>query len=363
MGDGGLFKPITIGNLQLKHRVVLAPLTRFRADIHHIPLVPIEPFSPEATVIHPRAGGFPNIPGIWSNAQIEAWKVIVDAVHEKGSYINLQLWALGRAAFPAQLKSEDPSFPYVSASDIPLSDRPETDPAPRPLKLEEIQEYVQYYVTAAENAVYKAGFDGVEIHGGNGYLLEQFNAYGGSPENQARFALEVVNAVVKAVGPRRTGLRLSPWNTYQDTGVKDPKPTYSYLVRQIKESHPTFAYIHVVDPRVDGVENIEDVGDRSNDFIREIWSGGNENAEGRQLISAGNFDLETGAKLADTKGDLVPFGRRFLANPDLPYRLRHDIPLNPYDRSTFYIPGSLEPKGYTDYPFAPRETDQVSTPL
>lgn len=383
-----LFQPITIGDLKLNHRVVLAPLTRLRADANHIPLLPIvkeyysqrasEPGTlliTEATVINPKAGGFANVPGIWSDAQIEAWKVIIDAVHEKGSYINLQLWAFGRAGYPALLKSEDPSFPYVSASDIPLSNRPETDPAPRPLTVEEIQEYVQYYATAASNAIYRAGFDGVEIHGGNGYLIEQFlkescnhrtDAYGGSPENRARFALEVVNAVVKAVGPRKTGLRLSPWNTFQETGVKDPKPTYSYLVSQIKESHPTFSYIHLVDPRVDGIENVEDIGDRSNEFIREIWTkgpGGNESEDGRRLISAGNFDFETGTELADTKGDLVAFGRRFIANPDLPYRLRQNIPLNPYNRSTFYIPGSLEPKGYTDYPFASREPVQASTRL
>ncbi|KAG7097486.1 hypothetical protein E1B28_004828 [Marasmius oreades] len=375
-----LFQPITIGDVQLNHRVVLSPLTRFRADANHVPLVPIvkeyysqrgsEPgtlLTTEATFIHPRAGGYSNVPGIWSDAQITAWKEIVDAVHEKGSYINLQMWAVGRAAFPAQLKSEDPSYPYVSASDIPLSNRPETDPAPRALTVEEIQEYTRYYATAARNAVHKAGFDGVEIHGANGYLIEQFlkessnhrtDEYGGSIENQARFALEVVDAVVKAVGPRKTGIRLSPWNTYQDAGVRDPKPTYSYLVSQIKNSHPTFAYIHVVDPRVDGVENVEDVGDRSNEFIREIWTkgpGGNDSQDGRRLISAGNFDLEKGVELADTKGDLVAYGRRFISNPDLPYRLRQNIPLTPYNRATFYFPGSLDPIGYTDYPFAPRE--------
>ncbi|KAL0575580.1 hypothetical protein V5O48_006396 [Marasmius crinis-equi] len=371
-----LFQPIKVGDVTLNHRVVLAPLTRFRADVNHVPLVPLvkdyytqrasEPGTlliTEATFVHPRAGGYTNVPGIWSDAQIEAWKEIVDAVHDKGSYIYLQIWALGRTAQPEQLRSEDPSYPHVSASDIPMSGRSES---PRPLTVEEIKEYTQYFAEAAKNAVHKAGFDGVEVHGANGYLIEQFlkeasnrrtDQYGGSPENQARFALEVVDAVVKAVGPRKTGLRLSPWSTFQDVGVKDPVPTYSHLVKELKKAHPTLAYIHVVDPRVDGVAIVEDVGHRSNEFIREIWTegpGGIEAEDGRRLISAGNYDLATGAELADTKGDLVAYGRQFISNPDLPYRLKYNVPLTPYDRSTFYLAGSSEPRGYTDYPFAPR---------
>ncbi|KAK1220302.1 hypothetical protein PQX77_016949, partial [Marasmius sp. AFHP31] len=162
----------------LSHRVVLAPLTRFRADKNHVPHVQLvkEYYSQrgskpgtllisEATLIHPRAGGSAHVPGIWSDAQIEAWKEIVDAVHEKGSYIYLQLWALGRAAYPEQLQSEDPSYAYVSASNVQFSERKEP---PRPLTVEEIKEYVQYYAEAAKNAVHKAGFDGVEIHGAQG---------------------------------------------------------------------------------------------------------------------------------------------------------------------------------------------------
>ncbi|KAJ8095061.1 hypothetical protein PM082_010279 [Marasmius tenuissimus] len=370
-----LFQPIKVGDIKLNHRVVLAPLTRFRASADHVPLPLVKEYYSqrasepgtllitEGTAIHPRAGGYTHIPGIWSDAQVVAWKEIVDAIHAKGSYVYLQLWALGRAAEPAQFHAEDSSYPYVSASDLPMSDRPM---APRPLTIGEIKDYVQYYADAAKNAVHKAGFDGVEVHGANGYLIEQFlkessnrrtDQYGGSPENQARFALEVVDAVVKAVGPRKTGLRLSPWNTWQETGVKDPIPTYTYLVSELKKAHPALAYIHVIDPRIDNAVEIEDVGDRSNEFIREIWTkgpGGNDTEDGRRLISAGNFDLASGTQLADTTGDLIAYGRRFIANPDLPYRLKHNIPLTPYDRSTFYIPGSLDSKGYTDYPFALR---------
>ncbi|KAL0573576.1 hypothetical protein V5O48_008372, partial [Marasmius crinis-equi] len=334
-----LFQPIRIGDIQLSHRVVLAPLTRLRADAKHIPLVPLvkeyysqratEPGTlliSEGTVIQQRAGGYANVPGLWLDEQIDAWKEIVEAVHEKKSYIFLQLWAFGRAADPDVLHSEDPSYPYISASDIPmLSGTPsQAQSTPRPLTLEEIKEYMEYYATAAKNAVHKAGFDGVEIHGANGYLIEQFlkessnsrtDSYGGSPENRARFALEVVDAVVDAVGPGKTGLRLSPWNTGFDIGAQDPIPTYSYLVKELKKAHPTLAYIHVVDPRVDGITDIENVGNRSNEFIREIWTEGTDNEiNGRRLISAGNFDLETGTKLADTKGDLVAYGRRFISN-------------------------------------------------
>ncbi|KAK1228095.1 hypothetical protein PQX77_008866 [Marasmius sp. AFHP31] len=374
-----LFRPIQLGDTLLKHRVALAPLTRFRADKDHVPLLPIvkeyytqrasEPGTlliTEATYIHPRAGGTANVPGIWSDAQIQAWKEIVDAVHAKGSYIYMQLWALGRAANPHQLTSEDPSYPYVSASDVPLSDRKKDDPAPRPLTVEEIKDYAQYFAQAASNAVHKAGFDGVEIHGAHGYLVEQFlkassnrrtDEYGGSIENRSRFALEVVDAIVKAVGPRKAGIRLSPWATIQDSSEQDPRPLYSYLVNEIKKAHPTLSYIHLVEPRVNGVFDVKgDLGDQNNDFIRDIWTngpGGNESEHGRRLISAGNFTLETATEHADTTGDLVAFGRRFIANPDLPYRLRQNIPLTPYNRKTFYVhAGTQNPEGYTDYPFA-----------
>ncbi|KAL0572971.1 hypothetical protein V5O48_008985 [Marasmius crinis-equi] len=367
-----LFQPIKLGELTLNHRVVLAPLTRFRATNDHVPLVPLvkEYYSQraneagtllitEATIAHPRAGGYANAPGIWSDAQIEAWKEIVAGIHEKGSYVFLQLVAVGRGADPAALHSDDPSYEVVSASDIPMSG---SSVIPHPLTLDEIKEYSEYFASAAKNAIHQAGFDGVEIHGANGYLIEQFlkeksnqrtDSYGGSSENRARFALEIVNAIVDAVGPTKTALRLSPWNTVQDTGDRDPIPTYSHLVQELKRSHPTLAYIHVVDPRVDGLTELDEssIGKRSNQFIRDIWTEGNS---GRRLISAGGYGLKTATELADTKGDLVAFGRSFISNPDLPYRLKHNIPLNPYDRSTFYCPASLDPKGYTDYPFAPR---------
>ncbi|CAK5274075.1 unnamed protein product [Mycena citricolor] len=360
-----LFQPISVGDMQLKHRVVLAPLTRFRADGERVPLPIVKEYYiqrasepgtlliSEATFIDECASGYLNVPGIWSEAQFAAWKEITDAVHAQGSFIFLQLWALGRAAQPSTLGDH----PYVSASGIPLRDRPADQIKPRPLSKAEIAEYARLYARAAANAVHKAGFDGVEIHGANGYLIDQFlqdvsnvrsDEYGGSVENRARFALEVVDAVVAAVGPKKAALRISPWNTWQDMGMKDPKPTFSYLVEQIKARHPDLAFIHAVEPRVSGADiRAEDSmpEDMSNDFVRQIWSSGS-----RRLISAGGYTRDAAIRDGE-KGDLVAFGRRYIANPDLPSRLLHDYPLNPYDRKTFYDAGSSSPKGYTDYPF------------
>ncbi|THV05656.1 FMN-linked oxidoreductase [Dendrothele bispora CBS 962.96] len=370
-----LFQPLTMGDLTLKHRVVMSPLTRLRADAKHVPLpivkemyeqrasTPGTLLITEATYIAPRASGIDHTPGIWSDEQIAAWKEVTEAVHAKGSFIYLQIWALGRSANADSLAKEDPSFDIVSASSVPLSDRPTTDPKPRPLTVPEIKEYSTLYAQAASNAVHKAGFDGVEIHGANGYLIDQFlqdvtnkrtDEYGGSVENRARFALEVVDAVVKAVGPRKTGIKLSPWNTFQGMKMADPKPTFSYLVSEIKKAHPTLAYIHVVEPRAQGLEIVEiSEEEESNDFIREIWtSPETESTNARRLITAGGYSRQTAIETAKKKGDLIVFGRLFIANPDLPYRLQHDLPLNKYDRTTFHCPNSSDPKGYTDYPFA-----------
>ncbi|KAF7377291.1 putative inactive dehydrogenase EasA [Mycena sanguinolenta] len=315
----------------------------------------------EATFIAPKAGGIPNAPGIWSEEQIAAWKQITDSVHAQGSFIYCQLWALGRAARPAYLNAEDPPLPYVSASDIPLRERPDTEIRPRSLSVEEIHEYVQLYATAASNAVDKAGFDGVEIHGASGYLPDQFlqdvsnvrtDEYGGSPENRCRFALEVVDAVASAVGPKKTGIRMGPWDTYQNMGMKDPKPTFAYLVSQILERHPELAYIHVTEPRVDvlGPRPVIPEG-WSNDFLRDIWVSPTSE---RRVISAGGYNRPLALEFADNKNDIIAFGRPFISNPDLPYRLLQDIALaeNLDGGRWWYGPSTLDPTGYTGYPFA-----------
>ncbi|CAL1711075.1 unnamed protein product [Somion occarium] len=353
-----LFEPIQVGDLKLNHRVVLAPLTRLRANDEHVSIseltsvyysqrasVPGSLLISEATFIHRRAGGFTNVPALETEEQLAAWKKVTDAVHEKKSYIFSQLWALGRAAEPDVLESE--GLPYVAASDIPFADQPK----PRPLTSDEIKEFVQFYATAAANAVNKAGFDGVEIHGANGYLIDQFlqdvsnnrtDEYGGSIENRARFALEVVDAVVKAVGQKKVGIRLSPWGTFGDMRMKDPIPTFKYLVSHIKELYPDFAYIHVVEPRVNGNTDREPEKGESNDFLREVW-------KPRPFISAGGYNREIALEVADMTGDLIAFGRYYISNPDLPLRLKANIPLTPYDRSLFYKKKS--PIGYIDYKF------------
>ncbi|KAE9404758.1 FMN-linked oxidoreductase [Gymnopus androsaceus JB14] len=371
-----LFQPAHVGNMLLQHRVVMAPLTRFRATADHVPppivaeyysqcaSIPRTLIVSEATLIKHEAGGYAHVPGIWSDEQIAGWKEVTAAVHAKGSFIFLQLWALGRAAVPGKPGME-PDYPYdfVSASDIPID--PSSTHKPRPLAISEIQKYIGWYSTAAKSAVERAGFDGVEIHSSNGFLLDQFlqdmsnvreDNYGGSVENRARFSLEVVDAVVKAVGPSRTAIRIGPWNTFQGMKMKDPKPTFQHLVQEIKKAHPTLSYIHVVEPRVEGLElrNKEDVPEHeNNDFIREVWT---QEGNTRWLISAGGYVRESAIKATENnKGELIAFGRPFLDNPDLPYRLEHDIPLNKPDRTKFYVPNSTSPEGYTDYPFASKQ--------
>ncbi|KAJ6508828.1 hypothetical protein C8R45DRAFT_968895 [Mycena sanguinolenta] len=363
MSSSKLFQPTTVGDIELNHRVVFAPTTRFRADAGHAPLPHVAEYYEqrastsgsllisEATFIAPRAGGYKHAPGIWSDEQISAWKAVTNRVHAKGSYMYLQLWALGRTADVDTL-AED-GFPYVSASAVPIHG----GATPRPLTVEEIDEYVQLYAKAASNAVHRAGFDGVEIHAANGYLLDQFlhdgsnvrtDRYGGSIENRIQFLLEVVDAAVKAVGQKKTALRVSPWGTVEGMQFVngDPRPTYTSLITQLRDRFPDLAYLHVVEPRVDGSQTVDTIkAGYSNDFIRSIWGE-------RRLISAGGYTRESAIVAADEKGDLFAFGRPYIANPDLPYRLLHAIALSVGNRALYYAPGSVDPKGYTDYPFA-----------
>ncbi|KAJ7218237.1 hypothetical protein B0H12DRAFT_1032012 [Mycena haematopus] len=363
-----LFQPITVGSVSLQHRVVLAPLTRLKTDVNRVPLLPLvkEYYSQrgstpgtlliaESTVIAAKAGGYPNMPGIWSSDQIAAWTEVVNGVHAKGSFIFLQILATGRAAIPAALRAEDPTFPFVAPSDIPVTK--DAEEKPRPLTIAEIKEYVCLYAQAAKNAM-KAGFDGVEVHAANGCLTDQFlqdvsnnrtDAYGGSVENRARFPLEVVKAVADTIGENKTGIRFSPWSPFLGMGMADPVPTYSYIVCELKRLFPKFAYIHAIEPRIAADSDLDTSpanAAQSNDFLREIWGD-------RPFISGGGFSRETAIKLANEhKNALVAFGRHFIANPDLPVRFEKNIPLHPYDRPTFYLPGQDIPLGYTDQPFA-----------
>ncbi|KAF2115655.1 hypothetical protein BDV96DRAFT_492582 [Lophiotrema nucula] len=358
MADSRLFKPLQLGAITLKNRVAMAPLTRFRADDEHVPLpyvkeyygqrasVPGTLLITEATYIDFANGGYPNVPGIYNQAQIDAWKKVTDAVHAKGSYIYLQLWALGRVANPEFAKAHN--IPVKSSSPVALnSDYAE----PEALTLDEIKETVQRYATAAKNSI-AAGFDGVEIHGANGYLIDQFiqdnvnqrtDQYGGSIENRNRFAVEVTKAVVDAVGADRTGIRLSPFSTFQGMRMKDPVPQFTDLVSKLDAFG--LAYVHLVESRISGNADVE-----SSDSLDSLF-----HAFHGPILAAGGFKPDSARRLVDEeykeRDVVVVFGRYFIANPDLPYRLEKGIEFTKYDRDTFY--NAKEERGYTDYSFSP----------
>jgi NADPH2 dehydrogenase len=243
---------------------------------------------------------------------------VVDAVHANGSYIFLQLWAMGRATNLDLLKAEDPSFDMVGPSSIPISS---SHPTPRPLTVDEIKTYVQWYADAAEKAVNKAGFDGVELHFAGGYLPDQFlqdvsnlrsDEYGGTIENRARFPLEIIEAVSNVVGEDRVGFRISPWSPFQGMRMEHPKPTFTYFVSQARKRFPNLAYLHVIEPRVNGAEDCEPDDIDSNDFLREIWGD-------KVFISAGGYTPQNSVETANDKGGLIAFGRHYIANVRFPF--------------------------------------------
>ncbi|KAH8552880.1 hypothetical protein BGW37DRAFT_527597 [Umbelopsis sp. PMI_123] len=344
-----LFNPLRVGNVTIKHRVVLAPMTRARNSMDHVPTdLVVEYYRQrtgngggllitDATMISPTTGGISGAPGIYTEEQIEGWKKVTNAVHAQGSAIFQQLWHVGRAT----------SSIFLPDKVKPVSAQPHE--VPRALDESKIPGVIQEFVKASQNAI-KAGFDGVEIQGGNGHLLDQFinsnsnvrtDKYGGSIENRARLALEVVDAVQKAVGPEHTAIRFSPWKAFQDMGDETPLETWSYLTQQLQDNHPKLAYLHFVEPRPDVVDLSDKNKGPSRSAFRKIWKSA--------FISAGgNGDYRDNTlKFAEETDNLLAFGRHFIANPDLPYRLQNNLPLNPYNRNTFY---SMGPVGYVDYP-------------
>ncbi|KHO01880.1 Aldolase-type TIM barrel [Metarhizium album ARSEF 1941] len=359
MASSNLFKPLSIGNITVKHRLALAPLTRFRVSDDHVPLpitvdyyrqrshVPGTLLVTEATIISPLDGGQDNVPGIWNEDQINAWRKVTDAVHENGSYIFAQLWSLGRVAEPDVAAKEGISV--VGADTIPTT---ADSPKPHRLSLAQIQQRKEAFVAAAKSAI-AAGFDGIELHGANGYLIDQFlqdvsnqrdDEYGGSVENRSRFAVEVATAVAEAIGPERTAVRLSPWSKYGSMGMADPVPQFTDVIQKLDRLN--LAYLHLVESRVAGNTDVKAKSSESLDFAYELWNG--------PLLVAGGFLPQTAKSLVDEehrdKDIVVVFGRRFLATPDLPFRVKNGIQLNEYNRDTFYTPKS--PVGYIDYPFS-----------
>jgi N-ethylmaleimide reductase len=343
MNFPSLFSPIQIGPYQLKHRLALAPLTRMRAEKPSLAPRPLNAeyyaqratsgglLIAEASPVAATAFGSPGVPGIYTAAQIEGWRKVVDAVHAKGGIIFLQLWHVGRVSHssfqPGGVLPVAPSAVAISSefktgtADGKLVDY-ET---PRALETSEIPGIVDAFRQAAKNAL-KAGFDGVEIHGANGYLLEQFlqshsnlrtDQYGGSIENRARLLLEITQAVAGVWGAGRVGVRLSPYGIANGSGEPDPMPLYAGRAEVNWQNVPSAMVL-----------------------FRPIWKG--------KLIAAGGFTGETAeAAIAEGHADAVAFGRIFISNPDLPRRLQRGFPLTPYNRKTFY---GGEEAGYTDYP-------------
>lgn len=360
-----LFSPTQVGPLHLAHRVVLAPLTRLRTEEGDVPgdLV-VEYYTQraskggfliaEATSISPLGIAYARAPGIYTDAQVAGWKRVTDAVHAEGASIYLQLWHGGRQAHPGNMDGALPIAPSAIRAEEKSVVRDgdgiaEVDQVvPRALGLEEIPGVVEEFRRGAERAK-AAGFDGVELHGANGYLPDQFlqdgtnhrdDAYGGPIENRARFMLEVVEALVSVWGGDRVAVRISPSGQFGTMSDSNPTATFGYLAEQLNRFG--LAYLHVIEPRIRGYEDIElNVPAVASRSLRGVFKG--------PILAAGGFSKETAEQIiAAGDADLVAFGRLFISNPDLPERLRTDAPLNAYDRNTFY--GGLG-EGYVDYSF------------
>ncbi|MEI9992821.1 MAG: alkene reductase [Rhizomicrobium sp.] len=345
-----LFDPIKVGALTLPNRIWMAPLTRTRAlEGSRVPApLAIEYYAQragagliltEATSVDAMGVGYPNTPGIWSDEQTEGWKPIVQAVHKKGGHIFLQLWHVGRISDPIYLGGKQP----VSASAIAAKGhvslvRPEKDyEVPRALETSEIPGIIAAYKKGARNAK-AAGFDGVEIHGANGYLLDQFlqdstnhrtDAYGGSREKRARLMLEVTDAVCEVWGPDRVGMHLAPRGDAHTMGDSDLKTTFTHVARELGKRK--LAFICARERQAE---------DSIGPALREAFGG--------VYVANEGFTKESAqAALASGVADAVAWGKDYISNPDLEKRFKANAPLNPWDAATFYAPG---PHGYTDYP-------------
>lgn len=350
-----LFSPVKLGGIALSNRVVMAPLTRNRAGEGGVPQEMNMKYYEqrasagliitEATPISPMGHGYPLLPGIYTDAQIAGWKKVTDAVHAKGGKIVIQLWHVGRISHPSLLNGETPVAPSaIKPVGQAFTFQGLVDyVTPRALEVSELPGIVADYVQAAKNAL-KAGFDGVEVHSANGYLLDQFlrdgsnqrtDRYGGSFENRARLLMEVTKAVVDAIGSDKVGLRLSPVNPFNDMKDSNPQAIFNYVTEQLNQFN--LAYLHVVEGGIHGggvADPFDFVAMRKLCKSSYIANLSYDKARGNTAIASGHADA-------------VAYGVPFIANPDLVERLRQDAPLNAADASTFY--GGSE-KGYTDYP-------------
>lgn len=348
-----LFTPLKAGALNLSNRMLMAPLTRARSDLAHMPNELMAQYYAqrasaglivtECTMIAPGTSAFVTEPGIYSPEQIEAWKTVTDAVHAKGGKIVIQIWHAGRAAHPLLNQGVE----TISASAIAVGGEVQTPSGkvphaiPHALTTAEISTVVAAFASAAKNAI-AAGFDGVEVHAANGYLIDQFlrdganqrtDVYGGSMENRARFLFEVLAAVSAAIGSDRVGVRLSPLNSYNSMIDSDPLGLTAFLAERLNDFN--LAYLHLM--RADFFQ--QQTGD--------VMTVARAHYKGVLIGNMGYSSEEAAAAILDNKLDAVAFGTGFLANPDLPARVQAGAALNVPDQATFYTPGA---KGYTDYP-------------
>lgn len=351
-----LMSPLQVGAISLKNRFVMAPLTRNRAAEGMVPTYMMVEYYrqrasagliiTEATLVSADGVGYPNIPGIFSKDQIEGWKQVTSAVHQAGGKIVMQLWHCGRVGHSSMLDGKLPMAPSAikPAGDVMTYEGMKPYETPREMTLEDIERFKENFRQAAHNAL-TAGFDGVEVHGANGYLLDQFlrdgsnqrnDKYGGSLENRARLLLEVVEDVCRIWGADRVGVRLSPIQPFNDVSDSHPEATFTYAVEKLDKF--SLAYLHITEM---GRDNPGAAGPFFQiSKLKPLWHG----------VYMTNFDLsldEANQVIAEGKAELVSFGKLFIANPDLPIRFIKKAPLNEPDPNTFY--GGDE-RGYTDYP-------------
>ncbi|TMW66998.1 hypothetical protein Poli38472_012114 [Pythium oligandrum] len=375
-----LFTPLQLGGktnpIQLQHRVAMAPLTRRRtgdAGVHsQLGATYYKQRATqggliisEATNISPTARGYIGTPGIFNQDQIDGWKLVTKAVHEEGGVMFMQLWHTGRLSHPALQPNN--VLPVSSSADMPLDEKrvvPTKDGPlplvrPRALETEEIPQIVEAYRQAAVNAI-AAGFDGVEVHAANGYLLEQFlfdginqrtDKYGGSVENRARFLFEVLDAILTSVDSSKVGVRLSPYNKSCNQQDSNPAATYTYVFKKLNDYD--LAYAHIIEPRGRHYRHELTPAEGATAFFRKIYKG--------VLISASGYDRESAMETVEAgTADIVAIGRYFISNPDLVKRLELNAPLTTFDDHSFYGVDGKPALGYTDYPFLAEVEVQTS---
>ncbi|MDO7901507.1 alkene reductase [Pseudomonas sp. K1(2024)] len=366
-----LLRPLQLGPFMLPHRIAMAPLTRSRADRHTAAPGPLNVeyyrqrasaalLITEATQISQQGQGYAWTPGIYTEKQVHCWRAVSQAVHQEKGLIFMQLWHVGRVSHPCfqpyNGRPVGPSALPVPGQTFILDANGNGTwadiPVPRELTIEEIAAIIHDYRVAARNAL-RAGMDGVEIHAGNGYLLDQFinsssnqrnDRYGGSIISRVRLLLEVVEAVVGEIGAERVGVRMTPMGRFMGMGDETPEATFTYAARQLNRW--PLAYLHLVEPAVVGTTRAEEhdpAWDKMMSLMRESWLG--------TLIVAGGYDPQSAEQaLASGRADMIAFGRAFLANPDLPRRIREGLALNAPSPESFFGGDAC---GYTDYPLHP----------